>query len=258
LVGLVLRRSLTALIILILMLAALYTWGAATKTPDDLYLAARRTGQHVLSKSNEVPPGDDGFAEIMRSAFAYADENSHQSHAIFANRAAILAVGVILGDKRVARMARRSLDPKRLREAAPLRRKITLRGRGDLSKHFWVSAALTVVSDENRSMSVGIGKELMDSTSGGTGFSFVDMAANYSGIRFAGRATRSEVSARDLQAAIRSGLTADDFCPDIAGLPEGLSSDQFHSEFGGLGGKRTRELMAEIRRRLNASAGLAP
>ncbi len=97
---------------------------------------------------------------------------------------------------------------------------------------------------------------MKDSTPGGSGFSFVDMAANKAGIRFAVAATRDSMSARAMQLSIAEGVHIDDFFPDIGGLPEGLSRDEFHSQYGGVGGAETRRLFEEIDRRLGALEGL--
>jgi hypothetical protein len=175
---------------------------------------------------------------------------------VLPNQAAILALGVILGDDQVARVGRRELDSDRREQRAALRRRVTIHGRNDLSMHFWVSAALTVLSDERRALTVGIVKELKDSTSGGSGFSFVDMAANKAGIRFAVVATRDADSARSMQMRILQGGNAYRFVPDISNLSEGISGDQFQAEYGGLGGARTREILAEIDHRISAIAGL--
>jgi hypothetical protein len=127
-----------------------------------------------------------------------------------------------------------------------------LSGRNDLSRHFWVSAALTVLSDAPRARTVGLSKELMDSTAGGSGFSFVDMAANIAGIRLAVVATRNSNSAHELQARIRQGVERDDLFPAIDALPEKISRDVLQSDFGGLGGAETQRLLNEIDRRIAA------
>jgi hypothetical protein len=150
----------------------------------------------------------------------------------------------------VARVGGRDLDLGPADDRIALRRRILLGGRGDLSQHFWVSAALTVLSDEQRSLEVGLAKEMMDSTPGGTGFSFVDMAANSAGIRLAAVATRTSRSAHDLQTRIRQGVEVSDLLPSIRGLPEQITSDRFQTEFGGLGGPETRRLLGEIDRRI--------
>ena len=66
-------------------------------------------------------------------------------------------------------------------------------------------------------MTVGIGKEMMDATPGGSGFSFVDLAADRAGVLFASAATNSSDSARALQMQVRRGLNTADYCPDIEG-----------------------------------------
>jgi len=152
----------------------------------------------------------------------------------------------------VARVGGRDIDAGTRDERARLRQRIRLGGRTDLSQHFWVSAALTVLADAPRALTVGLSKELMDSTPGGSGFSFVDMAANSAGIRLAVVATRSSDSAHDLQTRVRQGVSVADVLPSIVGLPEGLSRDEFQSAFGGLGGAETRRLLDEIDRRIAA------
>lgn len=256
LVGLTLRRNLVAPIALLGLCVALAAWGASTGVPDDLYEAARATGLHLLENAESVPAGDDAFASLIESAFAYAEDNSHGTNPVLPNRAAVLALGTLLGEDKVARIGRRGLDPGSAQQRASLRRRPTIHGRNDLSRHFWVSAALTVLADANRSLAVGIAKEVKDSTPGGSGFSFVDMAANKAGIRFAVVATRSAESARSLQMRIAQGVTPSDLVPDIGGLPEGMSEETFQSDYGGLGGAETRRLFAEIDRRIEACAGL--
>ena len=94
------------------------------------------------------------------------------------------------------------IDLSRKGEIEAIRNRITLRGRNDLARHFWVSAALSVLSDESRSMTVGITKEMMDATPGGSGFSFVDLTADRAGTLFAVAATSNAESARNLQLRI--------------------------------------------------------
>ncbi len=229
----------------------LAAWGASTRVPENLYEAWRLTTLHVLESANDVPDGDEGFRQLLRIAFAYAEDNSHGTDAVMPNRAAILALGKILGEDKLSRIGGRDLD---LGDSAPrdrLRQRTLLAGRNDLSRHYWVSAALTVLSDAPRAMTVGLSKELMDSTPGGSGFSFVDMAANATGIRLAVVATRNSQSAHELQVRIRDDMYVTELLPPTDSLPEHLSRETLHSDFGGLGGTRTRELLNEIGRRIS-------
>lgn len=254
--GLALRRNVYALFSLLIIASGLYVWGTGTTVSTDLEAAVRATGLHVLAIADEIPNGDEGFVTLVKSAFAYAEDNSHGTDPVFTNRAAVLALGIILGEERLATMANRDIDLDRVDEFAALRNRITLRGRRDLPRHFWVSAGLVILTDANRSHTVGIGKEMLDATPGGSGFSFVDMMANRAGIEFASSATRNRASALQIQLQFQGTLTSADFLPDFTDLPEGLDRQEFQSEFGGLGGLKTRQINAEITRRLETAAAL--
>lgn len=256
LIGLALRRSWVAGGVLVALLAGLYLWVTSTGISDDLAEDARVTGMYLLDKADDIPSGDEGFAKLLELAFLFAEDNSHGSRAVHSNKTAILALGVILGEERVAQVAKRPINIQNTKMLNALRNRVTLMGRNDLSRHFWVSAGLAILSDENRSISVGIGKELMDATPGGSGFSFVDLMANRAGILLAVNSTKNELQARNLQSRIRHGVVIADFLPGIQDLPEGLSRDVFQTVFGGLGGKETQRLVNEIEKRLSSCAAL--
>jgi len=248
-VGMILRRSLVALVLLIVFLTALFVWGTSTGISDELDRSARAVGLHILERAEDIPGGDEGFIELVRIAFEFSAQNSKGS-SIESNKAAILALGVILGEEQIASVAGREIDGGRRPEIDKLHSRITVRGRNDLTRHFWVSAALAILSDQSRSMDVGIAKELMDATPGGSGFSFVDLTADRAGALFAGAATKNPQSADDFQAKIKQGFAIPDFFPEIDGLPQGIDGDDFRNEYGGLGGTETRKIVAEIQSRL--------
>ena len=250
LIGLALRRSWIAGGVLVAMLAGFYLLGTSTGISDELAEDARATGEYLLANAETIPNGDEGFAKLLEMAFLYANDNSHGKNVVHPNKAAILALGVILGEERVAKVAKRPVNINRLDEFNALRNRITLRGRNDLARHFWVSAALVVLSDENRSITVGIGKEMMDATEGGSGFSFVDLTADRAGTLLAIAAAKNDKNARNMQSRIRNGVVIADFMPDIVDLPEGIKGEVFQSDYGGLGGKETQRLAKEIERRI--------
>ena len=250
LAGLALRRSAIALIGLIAFCVALFLWGTSTGISDDLYELARATGDHILQNAEDVSDGDEGFSQLLKMAFKFAEDNSHRTDAVEPNKAAILALGIILGEERVAEVAGRPIDIKRRPDIEQLCQRISIRGRNDLGRHFWVSAALAVLADGYLSMDVGITKELMDATEGGSGFSFADLTADRAGTLFADVATKNARSARRLQLKIRRGVAIDDYFPEIEGLPEGISRDDFQNQYGGLGGAKTSRIVEEIRNRL--------
>jgi hypothetical protein len=49
----------------------------------------------------------------------------------------------------------------------------------------------------------------------------------------------------------------DDFFPQISDLPEGLTVEQFRTEYGGVGSTRYREQVREIETRLGQCAALS-
>lgn len=248
--GLAFRRSWIAGGVLAAFLAGLYLSGTSTGISDDLAEDARATGEYLLANADSVPSGDEGFAKLLELAFMYAADNSHGTDAVHPNKAAILALGVILGEQRVAMVAKRPVNIQRIAEFDALRNRITLVGRNDLARHFWVSAALAILSDEKRSMTVGIAKEMMDATEGGSGFSFDDLAADRAGTLLAIAATKNTANARNLQTLVGEGVVIADFFPGVEGLPSGLTREEFQSGFGGLGGKVTLRLAEEIEYRL--------
>jgi hypothetical protein len=241
---------------LLVALAALFSWGTATSIDDELDAAARAAGRHLLASADNVPEGDAGFARVIELAFTFASEHSLGRDPVLQNRAAILALAVILGEERLAKVAARHIDPTRLASAEALRARITAYGRSDWPRHFWVSAGLTLLADEDRSLAIGLGKELMDAAPGGTGFSFPDLAADAAGNLFTLAATRDARAARNMQTRILAGVAIADFIPDMRDLPEGITRERFRDDYGGLGGAKTQLLAEEIRSRLAACRGL--
>ena len=102
LIGMILRRSLLAIAVLIVFLTALFVWGTSTGISDDLDRSARAVGLHVLEHADEIPDGDEGFIELVRIAFQFSAENSTGNGSVESNKAAILALGVILGEEHIA------------------------------------------------------------------------------------------------------------------------------------------------------------
>jgi len=123
--------------------------------------------------------------------------------------------------------------------------KPTMRERTDLSKHFFVSAHLVVVLNKQATASAGLAKEMIDAQ-GGTGFSFVDMAANRAGIVFAECVLADELPLADLA----RGFHVDDYLPSLRGLEEGLTSEDLQSSYGGADQPTIAGELDEIKQRV--------
>ena len=126
-----------------------------------------------------------------------------------------------------------------------------MRGRGDWPRHFWVSAALTLMADSRVSDALGLLKEEIDAGEGGSGFSFSDLTADRAGIAFAAVATSDAESARAIQAWVLAAETDLQLLMPVASdLPEGMSDQQMLSDYDGVDGPRYRKMEAEIQRRV--------
>jgi hypothetical protein len=189
------------------------------------------------------------FGAAVRAAFRFAQDRSASGRAVEANRAAVLALGIALGHPHVETLIGRCMDESTRRALRSAFDGTTLRKRGDWPKHFFVSAALTVITERNVSDTGGLLKEEKDSA-GGSGFSFGDLLADRTGTTFAQIATRDEASARALQARLAQGFKIDDFFPEAKDLPEGIQDADFQARYGGTDGEGYRRLTTEIERRI--------
>lgn len=234
-------------------LIARLVWGenAGDATHATVYAHVDR----LLSVLEATPEGDARFARALETAFAAARERSAApGSAADENRAAILALGIVLGHPRLAGSVGERLDDDRSAATLAVLSKTSLRGRPDWSRHFTVSGALTVLSAVAPSDAAGLLKEELDA-GGGSGFSFADLLADRSGTTFAEIATRDDASARRVQERLLAGFRVDDFFPAAADLPEGIQDAELQARYGGVGGKLYRQELDEIERRVAACAG---
>ena len=192
----------------------------------------------------------DRLAGALEHAFGFAGGRSGRAGAVEENRAALLALGGAVGHAGLLQLAGVPAM------AAPARKVgsrlgITLRGRADWARHFFLSAGLTQIGPAGLSGDAGLFKERPDAAGGGSGFSFGDLLVDAAGTRFGVEVTASEAGAARLQRRIASGIAERDLVPAASGLPEGLSLEQIESDYGGVGGAGFRALEAEIHRRVD-------
>jgi len=181
--------------------------------------------------------------QLVRIAFdpAHSQESPEYTRAAFVALAQLLVGGTA-----------EALAPKAIelaKNCASLAGPVTLQGRDDLAKHWAFSAGLTAVLGEETAASLGEWKELDDSLANGSGFSFVDLAADRSGMHMALRALSPETApgaVRDLRAASEDSLLP----KELLHVPEGLAEASFVDRFGGLDRARYREAVVAIDRTL--------
>lgn len=207
--------------------------------------------EHLIACAERAGAAFD-FGICVQSAFDYARQRSPQRSAVQENRAAILALGFLVGHYRI----RTFVGPELRLPTGEVRSrfaKLQLRKRNDWARHFTVSAALVVLANVAASDAVGLLKEELDAD-GGSGFSFADLAADRAGTTFGQQATANDQTARAMQRRLGDGFHVDAIFPPVADLPEGLTDQQLQAQFGGVEGERFEEMMAEIERRIAGCA----
>src|SRR5439155_20486512 len=193
-------------------------WGEGSN--EEMRLAVKSHVQRLLDAAPRLPGGEHGLGAAVELAFAWARERSATGSPLLENRAALLALGILLGHSRLEGLIGQVVEKRDWPRAAPLAR-ATLRGRNDWTRHFFVSAALTVLSAQAPSDAIGLFKEELDA-GGGSGFSFGDLMADRAGTTFALLATGNDAAARAIQKRLADGFRVDDFFPEAADLPEDI------------------------------------
>jgi uncharacterized protein YfiM (DUF2279 family) len=206
-------------------------------TPVDPAAAARI---YCFLAKREAEETTEDFAKVVNRAFSAPSGLSDTAEA---NRAALVA------------LASYTVGPSAMRLASGMQEKIAtcpvahrtamIVGRDDLPKHWSLSAALAVTLGDDVGTAMGEWKELSDSRPSGTGFSFVDLAADRSGLAAAKRATdpaSAAAMARKLQ-----GATPEQIIPIGAlALSEGLTEAQFVSRYGTIDSKAFADATSRI------------
>jgi uncharacterized protein YfiM (DUF2279 family) len=182
---------------------------------------------------------ETSLAEQVRRSFSSPDDAGTPA----ANKAAMIALAMLTVDVRVGELA--GLSRSRAAACAGRARPIRLAGREDLAKHWALSAALAAALGFDAAQAAGQYKELADSGSGGSGFSFVDLAADRAGLRAAREAFQPRTAAST--ARILAAATEEDLLPpELMSLPEDLSDARFAERYGSQQDERFRAAVRSI------------
>lgn len=188
------------------------------------------------------------LSEYIKPLFSDVQVRSLDSDPVLENEAAILALAIYAGHHRLANLVG-DVQPSNGMVLLPDYRPL-LAGRIDLTRHFLLSAAIKILSQQGVSNAIGEFKELMDRGLGGSGFSFVDLAADMAGVRFALLASDPQ-SASQVQALLANVTDERVYFPDINGLPEGLDKTTFLQVFGTVDSTAYKAQVELIESRLN-------
>ncbi|MFC4700179.1 CehA/McbA family metallohydrolase [Glaciecola siphonariae] len=180
------------------------------------------------------------MTELAQLASVRSLDNSPQEE----NAALIWALAIRYGSARFARLANVD-DPETSLG-------VQIRGREDLALHFLYSAILEQVGNESLSFNIGELKEVLDSGSGGSGFSFVDLAADKAGIAFSKRLTTSYDDAVKAQSLLANAKSEIVFFPFTHDLPEGFSEASFARVFGEMNSPTYQNMESTIDTRISS------
>jgi hypothetical protein len=203
--------------------------------------------EHLAAFARTTGKEKTSLANFMAPVFTLAEERSASTNEpILENQAAIVVL-TLLVLKRPLNILVGEKEGQSISQ--PQKVKIELRDRGDLPKHFMLSAAIAATADSSLSNAIGLFKELNDAQ-GGSGFSFADLAADRAGVRFAELGIGSANTARRLQEDMRRVSSESDFMPAIDRLPEGMQELQFKQRYKDLDSAAYGKVKDEIERRI--------
>jgi uncharacterized protein YfiM (DUF2279 family) len=214
--------------------AALTTLARANTAPIDGALTARFYCRLVAAQREQ---GIGDLGGLVRSAFA------RQQQTVEANKARLVAIAMVTVSPKVARLAGAGVEA--AQRCGGTDATVALHSRTDLAKHWALSAALAAAFGRDASDVAGVWKELSDSADGGSGFSYVDLAADRAGILIGDRASRGETAAAT--AAWLAKASKGDLLPvSQLALAEGMSEAAFNRRYGAIDGTRHRAAVGRI------------
>lgn len=161
------------------------------------------------------------------------------------NQAALLALSIFLGHG-VEGSFVGPVKTDAMKQYKRKSRKVALGNRRDLRLHFLVSVFIQIFTDSGVSNVAGEFKELMDARKGGSGFSFVDLAADRAGVKFAEIALNKNGGAAWLQNFAAGFIDEGSFFPYVKELPEGLTREEFEYVYRDVESAEYRRLVEAI------------
>lgn len=198
-----------------------------------------------LSDAQVSNPAND-LSEVVRRTFNQTPSVASEEYI----RAAFIALSFHVVGRQAEGLAP---EAARLTKRCPrFYQDIQLHERSDLAKHWAFSAALAVVLGEQAATNLGEWKELNDSGAKGSGFSFVDIAADRAGLRTALHSLDPASAQRVIRKLGRATET-DLLPPALLHAPESLPEVQFKKRFGGVGQERYRRAISFIDQELAQS-----
>ncbi|KAA3614044.1 MAG: hypothetical protein DWQ05_17385 [Calditrichaeota bacterium] len=215
---------------------------------DDEIERLRAYNEHLMAFSQSRKKTGAGIPvyEFMQNLFALAEDRTQSSRkAVEENRAVLIVLAAYSHGSSLEKWIGTGPEKERIS-----RHRLMLRDRGDLAKHFLVSAGITAAAGSDLANFAGVFKEMNDSR-GGSGFSFPDLTADRAGVIFTEMAMNPN-SAEKLQERMGRCRSEEDFMPAIDRLPEGLQEVDFNRIYEKENSREYKRVTNEIDRRIKA------
>lgn len=185
------------------------------------------------------------LGRLTQGLFELAKNRSSTANAdpIAENRAIIIVLAAYSNGKDIAADLPGGITPQR--------RGVLLNKRIDTAQHFLGSAALAMSGQGTLVETIGLAKELHD-THDGSGFSFIDLAADQAGALFGKNAIRSHEKAARMQDIMSRSMDESQFIPRLTDLPESMNAEEFTTRFHHIDSPAFNAIKQQITDRINA------
>ncbi len=185
------------------------------------------------------------LADILQPLFLLAYQRSTLENAVEQNKNVIFIVSAYVNQRQW-----QSLLPEFLPELSATLLPVYMYKRTDMAQHFMGSAALSSLGSSYLANLLGMKKELRDAHGGGSGFSFIDLAADRAGMYFGKMATSSSDNARKIQEAMSKIDNYSAFMPDVRDLPEQINVEDLVQQYNSIDSPASKEILRQIDSRI--------
>lgn len=182
------------------------------------------------------------LSEVLQPLFQFAQERSTAENAIAENRLALFVANRYVNHYPGSN-AHRQKDNNTPKYPVFIYKRI------DMAQHFMWSATFSALGNSHLANILGVEKELSDAKKG-SGFSFIDLAADRAGMRLGKQATASPEQAQLIQEKMAKIENYQAFMPDIRDLPESLSSEAFTEQYHSIYSPEYQSILESIDQRI--------
>ncbi|MBE0468620.1 MAG: hypothetical protein IBX55_03825 [Methyloprofundus sp.] len=184
------------------------------------------------------------LSDVLQPLFQLAQQRSTATNAIEENQLVIFIANRYVNNYSDSKNKKRKAIP----YYVP-----SLYKRTDMAQHFMWSAALSASGSSHLAHLVGVEKELNDAKRG-SGFSFIDLAADRAGVKLGEYATANPEQALKIQQKMANITNYQAFMPEIRDLPENLSAQAFYAQYESIYSAKYQSVLQEIDQRISACA----